>query len=251
MSLAFEGLTVIVTGAGHGIGKGVAKAYAREGASVIVADISEEAGQLTVTEIHQFGGQAINVPCDVRKEEDIKQLTAQAESEFGKIDILINNAGVSRFKSLFELTMDEWDDVLNTNVRSCFLASKEAAKFMRENDHGGAIVNIASTRSIMSEPNTEAYSASKGAIVALSHALAITLGEEGIRVNCISPGWIETGEYGGLRDIDHQQHPAGRVGTPEDIARACLYLTHPNNDFVTGTHLVVDGGMTRKMIYEE
>ncbi|MNP17086.1 2-(S)-hydroxypropyl-CoM dehydrogenase [compost metagenome] len=122
---------------------------------------------------------------------------------------------------------------------------------MRENDHGGAIVNIASTRSIMSEPNTEAYSASKGAIVALSHALAITLGEEGIRVNCISPGWIETGEYGGLRDIDHQQHPAGRVGTPEDIARACLYLTHPNNDFVTGTHLVVDGGMTRKMIYEE
>ncbi|MNZ76827.1 Glucose 1-dehydrogenase 4 [compost metagenome] len=216
-----------------------------------MADISEEAGQLTVQEIVQAGDQAIYVPCDVRRKVDIENLIAETERIFGKIDILINNAGVSRFKSLFELTVDEWDDVLNTNVRSCFLASKEAAKYIRQNDRGGAIVNIASTRSMMSEPNTEAYSASKGAIVALSHALAITLGEEGIRVNCISPGWIETGDYAALRDIDHQQHPAGRVGTPEDIARACLYLTHPDNDFVTGTHLVVDGGMTRKMIYED
>ncbi|MNW51910.1 Glucose 1-dehydrogenase 4 [compost metagenome] len=251
MSLNFDKLTVIVTGAGHGIGKGVAKAYAREGASVIVADVSEETGRETVRDITQAGGTAIFIRCDVRKEEDIQVLMAQAEREFGKIDILINNAGVSTFKSLFELSIDEWDDVLNTNVRSCFLASKEAAKYMRLNDHGGAIVNMASTRSMMSEPNTEAYSASKGAIVALSHALAVTLGEEGIRVNCISPGWIETGKYEALRDIDHQQHPAGRVGTPEDIARACLYLTHPGNDFVTGTHLIVDGGMTRKMIYEE
>ncbi|MNN64818.1 N-acylmannosamine 1-dehydrogenase [compost metagenome] len=102
----------------------------------------------------------------------------------------------------------------------------------------------------MSEPNTEAYAASKGAISALTHAMAVTLGEDGITVNCISPGWIETGDYTDLREIDHKQHPSGRVGKPEDIARACLYLTAPENNFVTGAQLVIDGGMTRKMIYE-
>lgn len=249
--MTFDQMTVIVTGAGQGIGKGVAKAYAREGASVIVADISEVAGQESVHEIVLAGGKALFVPCDVRLEGDIIQLMAVAKREFGRVDILINNAGVSRFKALLEWTVEEWDDVLNTNVRSCFLASREAVKYMKHNEQGGAIVNIASTRSIMSEANTEAYSASKGAIVSLSHALAVTLGEEGIRVNCVSPGWIETGDYEDLRDIDHKQHPAGRVGKPEDIARACIYLTHPDNDFVTGTHVVVDGGMTRKMIYEE
>jgi len=102
----------------------------------------------------------------------------------------------------------------------------------------------------MSEPNSEAYAASKGAIVALSHAMAVSLGPDGIRVNCISPGWIETGDYEELRSKDHKQHPAGRVGIPADIAKACFYFTDPENDFVTGSHLVVDGGMTRKMIYE-
>lgn len=249
--MIFDQMTVIVTGAGQGIGKGVAKAYGREGASVVVADISEEAGQETVQDIVLAGGEAIFVRCDVRVEGDIRNLMTEAEHAFGRIDVLINNAGVSRFKALLELTVDEWDDVLNTNVRSCFIASREVAKYMKLSERGGSIVNIASTRSIMSEPNTEAYSASKGAIVSLSHALAVTLGEEGIRVNCVSPGWIETGDYEALRDMDHKQHPAGRVGRPEDIARACLYLTHPDNDFVTGTHVVVDGGMTRKMIYEE
>jgi NAD(P)-dependent dehydrogenase (short-subunit alcohol dehydrogenase family) len=103
----------------------------------------------------------------------------------------------------------------------------------------------------MSEPNSEAYAASKGGLVALTHALAVSLGSEGIRVNCISPGWIETGDYTALRTGDHSQHPAGRVGTPDDVVRACLFLTDPANDFVTGTNIVVDGGMTRRMIYAE
>lgn len=117
-------------------------------------------------------------------------------------------------------------------------------------DKGGAIINIASTRAQMSEPHTEAYSATKGGISSLTHSLAITLGEYGIRVNSISPGWIETGDYSALREIDHSQHPSGRVGKPEDIARACCFLADLENDFITGENLVIDGGMTRKMIYE-
>lgn len=248
--MPLQGRVVIVTGAGQGIGRGVAKAYAELGASVVAAEMNETAGSKVIEEINSSGGTGLFVPCDVRQEADIIRLMAAAHERFGRIDVLINNAGVSRFKDLFDLTVEEWDDVLNTNVRSCFLASREAAKYMKAGGRGGAIVNISSTRYLMSEPNSEAYAASKGAIASLSHALAVTLGSDQIRVNCISPGWIETGDYGALRDIDHQQHPAGRVGTPEDIARACLYLTDPNNTFVTGAHIVVDGGMTRKMIYE-
>jgi NAD(P)-dependent dehydrogenase (short-subunit alcohol dehydrogenase family) len=121
---------------------------------------------------------------------------------------------------------------------------------MRKNESGGSIVNLASTRATMSEPHTEAYAATKGGIVALTHALSISLGDDNITVNAISPGWIETSDYDGLREIDHTQHPSNRVGTPADISRACMYLTNVENDFVTGANLVVDGGMTRKMIYE-
>lgn len=115
---------------------------------------------------------------------------------------------------------------------------------------GGSIVNIASTRAFMSEADSEAYAASKGGIVALTHALAASFAPDNIRVNCISPGWIETGDYGKLRDQDHKQHFSGRVGKPEDIARACLYLTSQGNEFINGTNLIIDGGMIRKMIYE-
>lgn len=122
---------------------------------------------------------------------------------------------------------------------------------MRHNAKGGAIVSLASTRAEMSEPDTEAYAATKGGIVALTHALARSLGSDQITVNCISPGWIEMGDYAALRPIDHAQHLSGRVGVPEDIALACLYLTNPQNNFVTGINIMVDGGMTKKMIYEE
>lgn len=170
---------------------------------------------------------------------------------FGQIDVLINNAGKSVFKSPFELATEEWDDIINTNLRSVFLASREAARFMRNNKEGGAIINIASTRAIMSEPNSEAYAATKGGIVALTHALAASFSQYRITVNTISPGRIETGDYSKLRKEDHEQHFSMRVGKPDDIARACLYLTAKENNFATGINLIVDGGMTRKMIYAE
>lgn len=178
----------------------------------------------------------------------MQQTMEQAAKRFGSLDILINNAGKSPFKSLFELSLEEWDDVLHTNLRSVFLCTREAAKRMK---NGGAIVNIASTRAFMSGPNAEAYAASKGGIIALTHALAASLSPLHITVNSISPGWIETGDYRALRDVDHAQHFSNRVGTPADIARACLYFTQPANNFITGTNLTVDGGMTRNMMYEE
>ncbi|WP_342561190.1 glucose 1-dehydrogenase [Paenibacillus sp. FSL R7-0345] len=244
--------TVIVTGAGRGIGKAVAVAYAEEGAKVVVAELDVALGQAVAEEIRAAGGQAEFVACDVSREDEIVALVNHTADQYGTIDILINNAGIANphTSTFYELSADEWDKVLNTNARSVFLATREAAKFMRSNSDGGSVVNLSSTRSLMSEPDTEAYAASKGAISALTHAMAVTLGEDGITVNCISPGWIETGDYKELREIDHKQHPSGRVGKPEDIARACLYLTAPENNFITGAQLVIDGGMTRKMIYE-
>lgn len=241
---------VIVTGAGRGIGRGVAQMYAEQGARVVIADVNAEDASETARLLGEKGLECVVQPCDVRDPVQIVALMDKTVDRFGRIDILINNAGVSRWKSPYELTVDEWDDILNINLRGIFLCAREAAKRMRETG-GGRIVNMASTRALQSEPNTEGYAASKGGILALTHALAISLGPDNIQVNAISPGWIETGDYGALRREDHEQHPSCRVGKPEDIGRACLFLTSPDNDFITGANLVVDGGMTRRMIYLE
>lgn len=232
---------VIVTGAAKGIGAQVAKAYEANGAAVVLADMNEVNAK----------GRGTFVKTDVRDPNAIVHLMERTIENFGRIDVLINNAGKGQTKSPYDVTVDEWDDIMNTNLRSVFLCSREAAKYMKNNPNGGSIVNIASTRSLMSEPHTEAYAATKGGILSLTHALAASLAKDQITVNAISPGWIETEDYGQLRPIDHEQHLSGRVGKPDDIARACLYLTDPLNDFVTGINLVIDGGMTRKMIYEE
>ncbi|WP_078379026.1 glucose 1-dehydrogenase [Sutcliffiella halmapala] len=249
--MKFNNKVVIVTGAANGIGKGIAMEYARRGAKVVLADLEKLTGIAVEKEIEAMGGKALFIQTDVRKELDIVNLINETIHQFQKIDVLINNAGKTKFTSLYELTLEDWDDVIQTNLRSVFLCAREAAKHMRQNKNGGSIVNIASTRAAMSEPNSEAYAASKGGIVALTHALAASLSEDEIKVNAISPGWIETGDYSELREQDHKQHLANRVGKPADIAKACLYLTDSDNDFVTGINLVVDGGMTRKMIYEE
>lgn len=240
---------VIVTGAANGIGRGIANSYANNGDKVILADIDVEAGTKQTLELQEQGKEAMFIKTDVRIEQDIKNLINQTYQTYGKIDILINNAGKGLFKSPFDVTVEEWDDVIHTNLRSVFLCSREAARYMKQ--FGGSIVNIASTRALMSEAHSEGYAATKGGIVAITHALAASFSEYQITVNAISPGWIETGNYEDLRKEDHEQHFSKRVGTPTDIANACLYLTDSKNNFVTGINLVVDGGMTRKMIYEE
>ncbi|MCM3630707.1 glucose 1-dehydrogenase [Paenibacillus glycanilyticus] len=248
--MKFDGKVVVITGAGKGIGAALAAAYAAEGASVAALERDRDLAEQTVSRITEAGGQAVAFTVDISRPEEIEAAFAAIEELFGRIDVLINNAGLGKWKSPYDLGLDEWDYVLNTNLKGTFLCAREAAKRMRDNG-GGAIVNLASTRALMSEPNSEAYAASKGGIVALTHALAVSLGPDHVRVNAISPGWIENGDYDALRPEDHTQHPAGRVGKPDDITRACFYLTDPANDFVTGINLVVDGGMTRKMIYEE
>lgn len=245
----FKDKVVVVTGAGRGIGRSIARMYARHGAKVVIADRNFQDAQETERLIKEEGGEAFAIFADVSRPEDVVALMEKTEEIYGRLDILINNAGIGCWKSPYDLTVKEWDSVINTNLRGTFLCSREAAKIMRKNG-GGSIVNIASTRAIMSEPDSESYAASKGGILALTHALAVSLGPDRIRVNAISPGWIETGDYEKLREIDHLQHPAGRVGKPEDIARACLFLTDDENGFITGANLVIDGGMTRKMIYE-
>ncbi len=243
-----ENKTIIVTGGANGIGKCIAETYAAANFNTVIADIDNANGQLLEEKIREKGYEAYFISTDISKFDDIQKLVNQTYEKYGSINILINNAGISRSTSAYLLSVEEWDLILNTNLRAMFFLTREVAKFMCQKD-GGSIVNIASTRAFQSEPGWEAYAASKGGIVALTHAMAASFAPNKIRVNCISPGWIETGDYKMLTKEDHEQHFAGRVGKPEDIANACMFITDEKNSFITGTNILIDGGMTRKMIY--
>lgn len=240
-------LNVLVTGGGNGIGKEIAFSFARERANVMIADKDGKAGYETAQTIKSTGSAAYFCLADISNPADITNMIEETVILLGGIDILINNAGKGIWKQPDNLSVEEWDSVIDTNLRGTFLCSREAVKIMRQNG-GGCIINIASTRAFMSEPDSEAYAASKGGIIALTHAMAASLAKDNIRVNCISPGWIETGDYVKLREIDHTQHFSGRVGKPSDIAKACIFLVE--NDFINGENIIIDGGMTKKMIYE-
>ncbi|MCD5322461.1 MULTISPECIES: SDR family NAD(P)-dependent oxidoreductase [Pontibacillus] len=250
MEYYFKKDTVVITGASNGIGKSLAHAYAKEDANVIVLDNDKGNGEKLVNEICDEEGSASYYFCDVRDESSIRSSFASILEDGHRPTILINNAGVSRFTNFFEMSVSEWDDVQATNLRSVFIVSQVIATYWRDQGIHGRIVNMASTRGTMAEPHTEAYGASKGGILALTYTMAMSLSDYQIRVNAISPGWIQTTHYDELRDIDHNQHPSKRVGHPDDIVKACFYLTDKENSFVMGENLVVDGGMTRKMIYE-
>jgi NAD(P)-dependent dehydrogenase (short-subunit alcohol dehydrogenase family) len=248
-----KGKAAIVTGGGQGIGKAIAKRLLKNGMQVIIAELDQEAGEETERELKAFGVVKF-IHTDVANEEMVKSTMEATIQCFRRLDLVVNNAGIMIAKPISELSLEDWNKVISVNLTGIFLTSKYGAPYLREQQ--GSIVNIASTRAVMSEPNTEAYSASKGGVVALTHALAISLGPE-IRVNCISPGWIETSEWkkkslrhaSDLTREDHLQHPAGRVGKPWDIAEMVAFLICSEASFITGADFVVDGGMTRKMIY--
>lgn len=247
--MTHTGKVVIITGSGRGIGRCIAEAFAAEGSKVVVAEKDPETGSETERLINSSGGEAFFISTDVGIPGAVTSMARLVAEKYGRIDVLINNAGVGIWKSPLDIAVEEWDAVAATNLRGTFLCARETARLMKDTG-GGCIINIASTRAFMSEPGSEAYAASKGGIVTLTHALAASLAPYRIRVNCISPGWIETGDYGALREEDHKQHLSGRVGRPSDIAGACLFLAADGNEFINGENIIIDGGMTRKMIYE-
>lgn len=248
---------VAITGGAQGIGRALALQFANEGYLVSLSDIDREAGFEVIRMIKQAGGKAMFMCVDVADEHVVRKWLQQTIEELGGLDVLINNAGIGIGGSMLDLSLDDFDRVISVNLRGTFICSKYAARWMKQNAKG-SIINIVSTRAFMSEPHTEAYSASKGGILALTHAMAVSLGDSGIRVNAISPGWIETGQYQYSprmvepqhSQADRAQHPVGRVGTPMDIAHACLFLADEKAGFITGQNIVIDGGMTIKMIYE-
>ncbi len=236
----------LVTGGAKGIGRAIARRLLADRWRVGVLDLPESGLHRSFPPRRR---DALTIEGDVREEDTAGRAVAAVRDRFGRLDALVSNAGIMIRKPLAQLTLAEWHRVIDTNLTAAFLLARAAGPLLRKAH--GAIVLIASTRAVMSEPNTESYSASKGGLVALTHALAVSLGPA-VRVNCVSPGWIETKDYGTLRSKDHAQHPAGRVGKVEDIAEIVAWLVDgKRSGFVTGANFMVDGGMTRKMIYEE
>jgi NAD(P)-dependent dehydrogenase (short-subunit alcohol dehydrogenase family) len=244
--------TAVITGGAQGIGSVMTRKFAAEGYTVFCIDSNKRAIDAFFAE---YGNESI-IPaeCDIADIRSLEKTIASAVADSGGIDCLVNNACASANMKISEMTEEIWNRVLSVNLTAPLFAVKFCEPYLRIAK--GSVINIASTRALMSEPDTEAYSASKGGILALTHALAMSLSPD-VRVNAISPGWIEVSHLKEpsmrknltLSDQDHRQHPAGRVGVPEDIADMALYLCSPKAGFITGQNFVIDGGMTKKMIY--
>lgn len=236
MTSEYSKKVALVTGAGRGIGLAIARLLERRGWRLAAVDL--KAGR---------GTPGAFLRCDVSREADVRTCVRRALARFGRLDALVNNAAITGPTTgpVERLALREWNRRIATNLTGPFLMAKHCAPHLRRSR--GAIVNIASTRALQSEPLTEAYAASKGGLVALTHALAMSLGPE-VRVNCVSPGWIA---HSMVRKKDHTQHPVGRVGRDDDIAEMVAFLLSDASGFMTGQNIVVDGGMTRKMIYVE
>ena len=240
---------IFVTGGAEGIGKAIVEAFCLSGDQVAFCDINAIVGQETAKATG-----SIFHKVDVSDKDALESCIQGILSEWNDIDIIVNNIGISQFSSITETSVEDFDKILSINLRPVFITSRLLAIHRKEQSSPnpyGRIINICSTRYLMSEPGSEGYAASKGGIYSLTHALALSLSEWNITVNSIAPGWIQTHDYDQLRPEDHSQHPSRRVGKPEDIARMCLFLCEENNNFINGENITIDGGMTKKMIYLE
>ena len=235
----------IVTGGGKGIGAEISRRLIAENWRVVVAEIKETLKKSTLDDPARL----LFVKTDVSSEASVKNMVQKTLTHFGRIDALINNAGIlpNQDKSIENVSLKIWKKYIDINLTGAFLCTKYTIPYLRKSK--GSILNIASTRAMQSEGNDAPYSATKGGLVSLTHALAVSLGPA-IRVNCISPGWVHT-DNKPLRKVDHMQHPAGRVGKPEDIAALASFLISDEAGFITGQNFIADGGMTVKMIYAE
>jgi len=237
----------IVTGGERGIGRAISERLLREGMVVCIAGIDHAAAAHFCGEMGN-PEKLIFIEADTGNEETVKRVCTDVVNRFGRIDVVVANAAIADAGStpVEDLELAQWERAIRTNLTGCFLYAKYSFAELRKQK--GSMILIASTRAGQSEPNTVAYSASKGGVVALAHSLAMSGGPE-IRVNCISPGWIYHGDPADLSMMDHQQHPVGRVGRPDDIAGMVSYLVSDEAGFITGQNFIVDGGMTRRMIH--
>jgi NAD(P)-dependent dehydrogenase (short-subunit alcohol dehydrogenase family) len=241
----------IVTGASKGIGKGIALALGRAGADVIVNYNSDRPGaERVVDEIRQLGRHAYAIQGDVGRASDVARMFAEADEKMPRLTILVNNAGIQTWKPFLELTEEEWDRVLDTNLKGCFLCSREAGRRMRDHGDGGSIINIGSGCNKVPFPNLASYTASKGGIEMLTKVMAAELGSDRIRVNCVAPGAIEIErtklEAGDYATTWAKLAPLGRVGTPEDVAPVVVFLASSAASYVTAQTIWVDGGAFSK-----
>jgi NAD(P)-dependent dehydrogenase (short-subunit alcohol dehydrogenase family) len=247
--MKLDNKTAIVTGARKGIGRAIALALAKEGANVVVSDISQEDCQKVVTEIEGLGRKGLALKCNVTSRAEVEDMVRRTVAEFGKVDILVNNAGIISFKPFLELTDEDWDNTLNVNLKGQFLCARTVAKEMAKNKWG-RIINIASISSGgcgIAFPLIAHYTASKGGVVALTEALAVELTPQGINVNAICPGAIDTDmvkavKEGGQLEQILLRIPKGRLGQPEDIANLAVFLASDESDYITGAAIVIDGG---------
>lgn len=247
-----EKQNVFITGGAKGIGKAIVEAFYKSGATVAFCDYDKQAGK-ELSDL--YNGEILFYSCDVADSTQLSTVINTLFNRWGDINIVINNVGIAGFEPLEESSVDNFDHIIATNLRPVFITSQALIRHRKNLPDGhmryGRIINIASTRYLQSESGTEAYAASKGGVVSLTHALAVSFSDYNITVNCISPGWIQVSDYESLTLKDHKQHPSGRVGHPEDIVRMCLFLCEKESDFINGQNFTIDGGMTKKMIYTE
>lgn len=248
MNALLENKVAIVTGAGSGIGAASAVRFAAEGAAVVAVDIRENRAQETVDVINGDGGHGLAMQADVSDEADVERMVAETVAQLGGLDVLFSNAGTLRPGSVTELSVEDWDLVMGVNVRSVFLGGKFAVPAMLERG-GGSIINTASISGLHGDGGAVVYAASKAAVINLTRAMATDHSADGIRVNDICPGTIETPPVKrmvadpAVMQVNLDAHSMGRLGQPEEIAAAALWLASDESSFVSGEHLVVDGGL--------
>ena len=252
--LDFRGRVVIVTGGGGGLGQGIALRFAQAGARVVVhCHVNLTGARAVVQRIEAAGGQALALMADLTQAADAASLVAQTVTSYGRVDVLINNAGIYPQASVLEMTPAQWDGVINANLRSTFLCTQAVARQMIQQDEGGAIVNITSIEAENPAPNHSHYSAAKAGTLMVTRAAAAELGRFNIRVNAVAPGliWREGLEQDWPEGIARYQAaaPLGRLGRPEDVADACIFLASAGARWITGASLTVDGGVLTQQVY--
>lgn len=240
--MSLDGKVVLVTGAAKGIGKGCAQVLGKRGARIAVVDLDDVTGPLTAEGIETSGGRAVFFQADVSKADDIQKTITRLLEVFGRLDVLINNAGYHISKNVEDTSEKEWDYILNTNLKSVFLCSKYAIPHLRKTR--GAIVNMGSMVGLVGQPNAGAYSATKGGIIAMTKGMALDFAKDGIRVNCICPGWVDTplvedwfsqqADPQAAKKYIYARHPLGRIATPEEVGNAAVFLCSDDSSFVTG-----------------